>query len=104
MIVTLGGIKFTTKESMEIFADNEFGFDVKITYNKKNRFNRNAEPEILHNITEVHLYYETIKDEASDRHAFESDIHSSGCTKWTEHNIKEIEINNSENKFSSIWR
>ena len=103
MIIILGGIKFTTKESMEIFADCEFGFDVKITYCEKNLFNRNEEPEILHNITEVHLYYETLEADGGDRHAFESNIHSSGCTKWTEHNVKEIEINNSEKKYEHIW-
>lgn len=99
--VVLGGIKFKTKSSMEIFAENEFGFDVKITYNK-NVFG--SEPDLFHNITEVHLYYEALEADGSYSHAFESYIHYSGCTRWTKHNIKEIEISNSEKKFSSIWR
>jgi len=94
-VVTLGGIKFTTKSSMEIFAENEFGFDVKITFNE-NIFKRN-EPDLFHNVTEVHLYYDTINNRES--HAFESGIHCTGCTRWQEHNIKEIEITNSEKKY-----
>lgn len=53
----------------EFRSDNEFGFDITITYN-------GGEIEFRNNITEVHHLYKSY----SPAIAFESDIHSTGGT------------------------
>ncbi len=79
--------KLNTSIEHEIFSDNEHGFFVDVIYidNKKQTFN---------NVTEVHYLYDSILDESV---AFESDIHSTGCTRSI-NNIKQITINLSNKK------
>ena len=94
MYININGIGFNTKLPLEIFSNNTFGFDVTIFY-YPNDWNHTRQD--YHNITEVHTDYD--KNGAI---ALESNIHCTGSTKWTSHNIKLVRITNSKKKYNWI--
>jgi hypothetical protein len=54
------------------------GMKVTIKFKKNSIYNGST--SILHNITEIHHNYNTVYASEGERIAFESDIHSTGCT------------------------
>lgn len=73
----------------EIFSGSKFGFNAIVTYKKDSWMSKAEKKELVetyHNLTEIHhLFSSHFEDKQI---AFESDIHSTGCTR----KISEIEI------------
>lgn len=78
-----------SEKEWELNSDTEFGFNVTVTYKKNSDYieNSSSNTEVCYNCTEVHSRYRSAVSEGK-RIAFESDIHSTGCTRA----IKEIEL------------
>jgi len=71
-----------------LFAQEDFGMNVTLTIDWSRIDARiRMERTVLHNVTEVHLGYPPRRQ----RIAFESDIHSTGCTYDTSQ-IVEMEV------------
>jgi hypothetical protein len=84
--------KLDTSKEHEIFSNNEFGLKVTVTFKPGNFSN-----EILNNCTEVHYKYKDLGLHTTERIAFESDIHNTGCT-YLIRNIKSVVIEEATEK------
>jgi len=81
MKLFLFGIEINSEYELEINTEEDFGFDIEVKY--KEDVYDDAE-DIYHNCTEFHhLYNKKGMKDFPDRisSAFESDIHSTGCTR-----------------------
>ena len=74
--------EYPWKGEIELVSDSEFGLNITIL-NKERNVGGEIHPsriEVFHNCTELHHKYDS-----GVRTAFESDIHSTGCTKDIKH-------------------
>ena len=60
----------------EIFADRSLGYKVTVTFKPGN-----FADTIFNNCTEIHYKYKEFNYNKSNRIAFESNIHNTGCTQ-----------------------
>lgn len=77
----LGAQLDSTKE-YELHKNDSLGFNITVEYTDDNwRTKRGVQKETFNNCTEFHWRFNETEDVNVKESAFESDIHSTGCTR-----------------------
>lgn len=87
------GNELDAKVEHDLLSDNEYGFKVTVSYNDDSWMSRHHGKkvvQIFNNCTEVHHLW-SLDYMGGASIAFESDIHSSGCTQLI-NDIESVEI------------
>ena len=87
MKLVMNGVEQDVTIEHEFISDKPNGFTVDIVYVTGGHYECIGNKQTFNNITEVHHKFDSFK---KDKIAFESDIHSGGCTRM----ISEIETVN----------
>lgn len=102
MDILFNNKKLDSSKEHVIFSESENGFKVHVTYSKTfYGFKQGVKTETFYNVTEVHHKYPDVIHDEGVKIAFESDVHSTGCTRNIS-DIKEIVIENCDKFYSNF--